>query len=68
MQNKRRQKIVADFDTWVDDHKDIQPELLMDLQFEIFNMEEEIEFWIKYASRLKQELENYKSISSINLS
>lgn len=68
MQNKRRQKIVADFDTWVDDHKHIQPELLMDLQFEILNMQEEIEFWIKYASRLKQELENYKSISSINLS
>jgi len=61
MDNQRRQNIWSKFDSWVNEYGSVQPELLMDVQCELLNMQEEIEFWIRFSVRLKLELENYKN-------
>lgn len=52
--NNHRKKIFDKFYQWVSDNSDSLPSEVTDVTAEIWNIEEECEFWRSYASRLKQ--------------
>jgi len=61
MDNQRRQNIWSKFDSWVNEYGSVQPELLMDVQCELLNMQEEIDAWMRYVIKLKGELADCKN-------
>jgi len=52
--NNHRKKIFDKFYQWVEDNSDSLPPEVTDVTAEIWNLEEECEFWRLYASKLKK--------------
>lgn len=52
--NNHRKKIFDKFYQWVEDNSDSLPPEVTDVTAEIWNLEEECEFWHLYASKLKK--------------
>lgn len=52
--NNHRKKIFDKFYQWVEDNIDSLPSEATDVTAEIWNLEEECEFWRLYASKLKK--------------
>lgn len=55
--NNHRQIIFDKFYQWVVDNSDSLPPEVTDVTAEIWNLEEECEFWRLYASKLKKSIE-----------
>ena len=53
--NNHRKKIFDKFYQWVNDNSDWLSSEVTDVTAEIWNLEEECEFWRLYASKLKRE-------------
>lgn len=53
--NNHRKIIFDKFYQWVSDNIDSLPSEVTDVTAEIWNLEEECEFWRLYASKLKRE-------------
>lgn len=60
MNNSKRKKILLDFDRWVENNGIFNPELFMDIQCELYNMQEESDLWQNYAAKLKIQNEDLK--------
>lgn len=52
--NSHRKNILDKFYQWVDNNTEHLPSEVTDVTAEIWNLEEECEFWRLYAYRLKQ--------------
>ena len=55
--NNHRKLIFAKFYQWVVDNSDSLPSDVTDVTAEIWDLEEECEFWRLYASKLKKFIE-----------
>ena len=64
--NNHRKLIFDKFYQWVSDHIDSLPQTVTDVTAEIWNLEEECEFWHLYASKLKKAQETNASKISNN--
>jgi len=63
--NNHRKKIFDKFYQWVNDNSDWLSTEVTDVTAEIWNLEEECEFWHLYASKLKKAQEtNVSKISN----
>lgn len=58
MNNPKRKHILLDFDNWVDQYGVLNSELFMNLQCELYNMQEESDYWQNYATKLKVQNED----------
>lgn len=61
MNNQRRQRILYALDKWIDEWGIAEPNLFMDVQCELLNMQEEIDTWMRYVIKLKGELADCKN-------
>jgi hypothetical protein len=55
--NNHRKLILDKFYLWVNDNSDWLPNDVTDVTAEIWNLEEECEFWKSYAAKLKKFLD-----------
>lgn len=64
--NNHRKKILDNFYQWINDNINDLPDAVCDVTAEIWNIEEECEFWRLYASKLKRDSETLKNNKELN--